>query len=112
MKKANIGVSDTSIDQIISNVDYFGNGQINYTEFLAATLSAQQTLTEEMQLRLFKRFDVDDTGFISNKNLLDVFKRLGHKQISLTDVTLMIQTHDIAKDGQISFEEFKVIFED
>lgn len=46
-------------------MDYFGNGKINYSEFLAATLSAKDTLNDEMLWRLFKTFDVDDTGSIS-----------------------------------------------
>lgn len=64
-----------------------------------------------MLWRLFKKFDVDDTGFISKDNLFDAFKRLGRNSMSLTDVNEMIYAHDIAKDGRISFSEFKTIFE-
>jgi len=47
MKAANMeGVSDVEIDKIITEIDYVGNGKINYTEFLAATLSF--TLSDEM----------------------------------------------------------------
>lgn len=61
--------------------------------------------------RLFKKFDVDDTNFISKENLMAAFKRLGRVDISLADVTVMINVHDImSKDGMISFEEFKRIF--
>ncbi len=73
MKQVDIGVKDAAIDQIIAEIDYVGNGKINYTEFLAVTLSFQETLSEEMLTRLFKRFDVDDTGFISKQNLIDAF---------------------------------------
>ena len=62
--------------------------------------------------RLFKRFDVDDTNFISKDNLIDAFKRLGRSDISLEQVTQMISVHDIAKDGQVSFAEFQKIFEE
>ena len=41
---------------------------------------------------------------------MDAFKRLGRKDITLFDVTEMIHTHDIAKDGKITFSEFKIIF--
>lgn len=110
MKDLNIGAADGEIDKIIREIDYVGNGKINYTEFLAATLSIQETITEEMLWRLFKKFDVDDTSYISKENLIDAFKRLGRAK-SLTDVSEMISAHDIAKDGMISFEEFKRIFE-
>ena len=65
MKEMNIGAADGEIDKIIREIDYVGNGKINYTEFLSATLSIQETLTEELLWRLFKKFDVDDTGYIS-----------------------------------------------
>ena len=38
MKELQIGVSDGEIDKIIREIDYVGNGRINYTEFLSATL--------------------------------------------------------------------------
>ena len=110
MKEADIGVSDSAIDKIIQEIDYVGNGKINYTEFLAATLSFNETLTDEMLFRLFRRFDVDDTGYISQENLMDAFKRLGNSKITINEVKQMISVHDIAKDGQVSFTEFKLIF--
>jgi len=64
-----------------------------------------------MLWRLFKKFDVDDTSYISKDNLAEAFKRLGRARVSLTDVSEMIHAHDIAKDGRISFQEFKKIFE-
>jgi calcium-dependent protein kinase len=112
MKEVDIGVEDSAIDKIIAEIDYVGNGKINYTEFLAVTLSFQETISEEMLTRLFKRFDVDDTGYISKENLMDAFKRLGRSDITLEEVTQMISVHDIAKDGQVSFNEFKKIFEE
>ena len=33
------------INSIFKNVDYRGNGKINYSEFLAATVSVKQVLT-------------------------------------------------------------------
>ena len=48
-----------------------------------------------MLLRLFKKFDVDDTGYISKENLLDAFKRLGRSNLTMEEVTEMIKVHDI-----------------
>ena len=99
MKSMKIGAADGEIDKIIREIDYVGNGKINYTEFLSATLEIKDTLTEEMLWRLFKKFDVDDTGFISKENLVEAFKRLGRSKLTLTDISEMIYAHDIAKDG-------------
>ena len=111
MRDANInGVKEETINSIITEIDYVGNGKINYTEFLAATLTFTETLSDEMLLRLFKKFDVDSSGFITKENLLDAFKRLGRSDITLADVTEMIKVHDIDKNNVIDFNEFKVIF--
>ena len=58
---------------MIKEIDYFGNGKINYSEFLAATISMKSTLTDEKLWTLFKTFDTDDTDFISFDNLLEAF---------------------------------------
>ena len=68
---------------------------INYTEFLAATLTLQDEITDDMYMRLFKKFDVDDTNYISKENLLDAFKRLGRNNITIEEVSEMIRVHDI-----------------
>jgi len=73
MQKLNIDLDQEEILHIVSEMDYVGNGKINYSEFLAATLSAKNTLTDEMLWRLFKTFDVDDSDFISKQNLLEAF---------------------------------------
>lgn len=48
MKSANIGVDKEDAELIIKELDYVGNGKINYSEFLMATLSFSDELTEEM----------------------------------------------------------------
>ena len=67
------GADEATIDRIISECDVLGNGTIMYTEFLTATLSFSDELTDEMLLRLFRRFDVDDSGKISKENLIEAF---------------------------------------
>ena len=73
MKDVNIGVQDGEIERIVDQIDYVGNGMINYTEFLAATLQFNDEVTDDILLRLFKKFDVDDTNYISKENLMAAF---------------------------------------
>ena len=102
MRDANImGLKQNDIDSIISEIDYVGNGKISYQEFLSATLTFHDTLSDEMLLRLFKKFDVDDTGFISKENLLDAFKRLGRSDLTMEQVTDIIRVHDINSNNPI-----------
>ena len=108
----NIGLKENDIESLIKEIDYVGNGKINYTEFISATISIKDTLTEEMLWRLFKKFDVDDTDYITKDNLFDAFSRLGKKNIKYREVEDIINAHDIKNDGRISFGEFKQIFKD
>ena len=73
MKDVHIGVQDGEIERIVDQIDYVGNGMINYTEFLAATLQFNDEVTDDILLRLFKKFDVDDTNYISKENLMAAF---------------------------------------
>jgi len=36
----NMNIKDKEVDALISELDYAGNGKINYSEFLAATVDA------------------------------------------------------------------------
>lgn len=39
LKTLNLYHNDEEIKKIVSEIDYYGNGMINYSEFIAATLS-------------------------------------------------------------------------
>ena len=93
------GADEATIDRIISECDVLGNGTIMYTEFLTATLSFSDELTDEMLLRLFRRFDVDDSGKISKENLIEAFSRMGRSNIDDEEIAQMIEKYDIAMDG-------------
>ena len=69
-------------------------GKINYSEFLAATISMQAALTDEKLWSLFKTFDTDDTDYISLDNLLEAFQRLG-RDYSEEEVKKMLQQHEM-----------------
>jgi calcium-dependent protein kinase len=51
---------------IIENLDSNGNGLINYTDFLIATMEVKPYLTQDMAMVLFKYFDVDHSGLITS----------------------------------------------
>ena len=82
MKQLNLSTEDKEIQKIIKEIDYIGNGLINYSEFIAATLSIGQVLTEEQLWSLFKKFDVDNTDYITTANLREAFSRQGRFKIN------------------------------
>lgn len=61
------------IKSIMENVDYKGNGTINYTDFLSATVSVESVLTNEKLLALFKHFDTDNSDYITPDNIREAF---------------------------------------
>ena len=67
---------------MVREIEFVGKSGINYTEFLSATLTAQNYLTDELLWSLFKSFDIDDTNYISVQNLREVFRRLGRYEIT------------------------------
>lgn len=53
IQKSDIPVPDEDIDKIIHEVDYLGNGKINYTEFLVATLDVKNFLDDNKIREVF-----------------------------------------------------------
>ena len=68
------GVSNSQrVQAIMNNVDYHGNGKINYSEFLAATVSVRSVLTDVKLYALFKHFDTDNSEYITPDNIREAF---------------------------------------
>ena len=70
-------LSSSEIDRIISEVDYYGNHKINYSEFLAATLDVRSFLNEDKFNAIFNQFDTDGTGTISRENIISAMNKIG-----------------------------------
>ena len=58
---------------------------------------------------IFRHFDIDDTEYISRDNIVDAMRRMG-KNLTEEEVDESLKLHDVKKDGQISFEEFRHMF--
>ena len=86
------------------------NGKINYSEFLAATLSLHEFATEEKMWMIFKRFDVDNTDFISKSNIAEVMRKLD-RSITEKELEDSLKDANLTKSGHISFDEFKHMFQ-
>ena len=110
LSKAGIKYDEIELDQIVAEVDYHGNNRINYSEFLAATLSVKKILTNERLVAMFRQFDMDNSGFITHDDIIEAMQKLGHK-ITGEEIKDIMKKHAVAKEGQISFDEFKLIFQ-
>jgi len=49
LKKKGVNLDEDEINQIIKEVDYYGNGKINYSEFLVATMDMDRILSGQNQ---------------------------------------------------------------
>jgi calcium-dependent protein kinase len=78
---------------------------INYTEFLTATVDKKTALTMQNLWFAFHHFDVDNSGFITESSLQEVFHREGRK-FSPDSIRDMFRQVDVDNKGKISFEDF------
>ena len=53
LKDKHMQIADSEIEQMIKEIDYHGNGKINYSEFLSATINLQTFLTEQKLQAVF-----------------------------------------------------------
>lgn len=101
MKKAKIEFPPDMMD-IMAGLDTDESGAIDYTEFIAATISQKQYLKKEVLWAAFRVFDRDGDGFITKAELGCLLKE--DPDIAL--IQSMMSEVDTDGDGSISFEEF------
>lgn len=91
------------VEHILRHVDTTGDGCIDFTEFLAATINKKSVLSWERLVATFNRLDVDGRGAISAEGADDVFR----DEIEATPGS--IQKEGSKNNGEISFEEFVMV---
>merc|ERR1712185_662722 len=96
----------------MQDVDSDGSGQIDYTEFLAATLDKKIYLQQRVCWSAFRVFDKDCDGKISKEELGLVLLNPSVGQVmhktenALADIMKEV---DANGDGYIDFEEFMLM---
>jgi calcium-dependent protein kinase len=65
-------INHEMIEEIFSR---FKDGQINYSHFLAATVDKKVALNKANLEFAFHHFDTENKGFITKKDLNEVFRR-------------------------------------
>ena len=103
---AGIEAAKDEINEIIKNIDDHDTGKINYSEFLAATLTTKIKLDEVHLWTVFKRFDVEDKGYITEENLEEVLHWVG-KDMSHVEAQRIYDEAEHQAENKITFEEFK-----
>jgi len=79
MRDAQIGNKKDQLKLMISEIDFAQNKKINYTEFLAATIDADEYMTDTRLQGVFNTFDVDNSGSITTDNMVMTFSKIGQE---------------------------------
>ncbi|EGR33828.1 protein kinase domain protein [Ichthyophthirius multifiliis] len=93
------------VERILQTVDKNNSGEIDYSEWVAATISKENLLSKQRLEMAFKMFDKDGSGTISIEEIKDVFGGMG--KVNENFWKDIIKEVDGNGDGQISYSEFK-----
>ena len=104
-------ISDKEFDEIIKNIDQDKSGQISIEEFLRATINYENLISEKNLKYAFDYFDKDHSGFLSKDEIKEVLGLIDDSDESNKIVNDIFKEVDLNGDGQISFEEFKIMME-
>lgn len=107
LQVAGIRVAGADLEEIVDGIDVDGNGEINYTEFLAATLGHQQYAREDVCWCAFNLFDLDRDGQITSKELKNFLEKT-----STMSAAELVRKADTNGDGTIDFPEFMAMMQD
>lgn len=100
-------INDEQIEEMFSRVDLDNSGYIDYSEFVVATMNEKNLFSEKKLKAAFKMFDVDGSGTISKDEVKESLQKI--QKFSDDELSEIMGQVDENGDGEISFEEFKVI---
>ncbi|KAK8377904.1 hypothetical protein O3P69_014085 [Scylla paramamosain] len=102
-------VSRSILDQVISEVDVDGSGELEFNEFvLLATKFMNEDDEEELKKELkeaFRLYDKKSQGFIPTSVLREILKELDNK-LSNEELDGIIDEIDQDGSGTVDFDEF------
>merc|ERR1712139_508969 len=95
------------------DADTNGNGTIDYSEFLAATLDHRAVIKEDLCWEAFRAFDKNGDGLLTQEEIAHALKQPGLDEYVGHDVIekLMLDV-DTNGDGVIDFKEFMAMMVD
>eukprot|EP00746_Dinoflagellata_sp_MGD_P012308 gnl/MRDRNA2_/MRDRNA2_126200_c0_seq1.p1 gnl/MRDRNA2_/MRDRNA2_126200_c0~~gnl/MRDRNA2_/MRDRNA2_126200_c0_seq1.p1 ORF type:complete len:426 (-),score=95.77 gnl/MRDRNA2_/MRDRNA2_126200_c0_seq1:152-1429(-) len=112
LEQAGFRSASQELLDIMEKCDADGNGVLDYTEFIAATIDRKRDIEEDICWRVFRVFDVSHTGKITAHDLENVLKNDDVQEVMMVQpdfIESLIKDVDLNGDGMIDFEEFMVM---
>ena len=100
-----IQASEDELKSIFKSLDFHCDGKVNYSEFLAGTLSSLKIFKDDKLLSAFKYFDVNDEGHITCDSIITALKA---SNVAVDEMEL-IDYFNKRKLKKINFEQFKTL---
>ena len=97
-------LAESEVDKILARVDANGSGEIDYSEWIVATINKEKLLSKDKLKAAFQLFDRDGSGAISAEEVKQILSR-GQK-IDERVWRDVIGEVDIDGNGEIDFSEF------
>lgn len=104
LAKQGANLTESEVRQLMEAADVDGNGSIDYTEFITATMHMNKIDKDEHLFSAFQYFDKDSSGFITRDELKDALTK--HNMGDATTIAEIIAEVDSDNDGRINYEEF------
>jgi len=100
--------------ETLKALDTDGSGSVDYTEFIAATMTTKQYLKKEVMWAAFRTFDKDGDGKITKQELRSMLTDPDRQNDSTMEKQLdtMMRECDLDGDGEISWDEFVTMMEE
>ncbi|PIN11173.1 Ca2+/calmodulin-dependent protein kinase, EF-Hand protein superfamily [Handroanthus impetiginosus] len=97
-------LTEAEVRQLMDAADVDGNGSIDYTEFITATMHRHRIERDENLYKAFQYFDKDGSGFITRDELQTAMQENGMGDPST--IKEILDEVDTDNDGRINYEEF------
>jgi len=107
--KAGLKEIPEELQAIMNDIDADGSGEIDYTEFLAATLDKKLYMQEDVCWNAFKNFDRNNDGKISQDELKIILGDNDVANAANCEIAEILKQYDGNGDGVIDFQEFMAL---
>ncbi|XP_065665877.1 calmodulin [Hydra vulgaris] len=109
LRSLGLNPTEKEICRIINEVDFDGNGKIDFSEFVSLMTSQgdQMAWSDNDLVEAFRTFDTEDEGFISAIELFYVLNRLDDNTVTSKDIEDLVKTKNLNTNRKIDFNEFK-----